>query len=99
VRRDVLEPLGSEFSFSYEAPDENLSDPTRLKYLLIVQLRNPQKFRETLDRGVSLAALRGLQQKQETYNGKKIQTFDLQLSQFTISPAYCLDGSWFYFSL
>jgi Protein of unknown function (DUF3352) len=97
-RRDLFEPLGNEFCFSYEAPEGNISDPTRLKYLLIIQLRNPQKFRETLDRAVSLASLRGLQQKQETYNGKKLQRFDLQLAQFSISPAYCLDGSWFYFS-
>jgi hypothetical protein len=98
VRRDLLEPLGNEYCFSYEASDKMLSNPAALKYLLVVQVRNPEKFRETLERVVSLAALRGMEQKQEDYRGKKLQAFNLSIGQLSASPAYYLENGWFFFS-
>ena len=98
VRRDLLEPLGNEFCFSYEASENILSNPAALKYLLIIQVRNPEKFRETLERVVSLAALRGMEQKQEDYRGKKLQTFNVSIGQLSASPAYYLENGWFFFS-
>jgi hypothetical protein len=96
VRRDVLEPIGNEFAFSYEPAMQPFQDPTQMKYLLILNLRKPDKFQETLDRLISLAALRGLPKKQEKYKGKNVQILELNVGQLSASPAYFRDGTWFY---
>ena len=98
IRRDLLEPIGQEFGFSYEISEKGLSDPSNMKYLLVLHLRNPNRFRETLDRFLSLAALRGTSRKQEEYEGRKIQVLQLEVGQLSISPAFYLEDSWAYFS-
>jgi len=97
LRRDLLEPLGNEYAFAYE-PGEIASDPSKTKLLLILQLRNPSKFQETVDRLVALASLRGVEKQQEDYHGKRIQVLRLSIGNLSASPAMLLDGSRFFFS-
>jgi len=97
IRRDLLEPLGNEYAFSYEA-GESPSDPSKTKLLAILHLRNPSKFKETIDRLVGLAALRGLEKQEQAYEGKKVDVLRLKIGNLSASPAMFLDGAWFYFS-
>jgi hypothetical protein len=98
IRRDLLEPVGGEFTFCYEPALELPSDPTKMKYLLILHLRRPDKFRETVERLVSLATFRGLQQKRENYKGRNVQILEARIGELSLSPAYYLENSWAYLS-
>jgi len=97
LRRDLLEPLGNEYAFAYE-PGEITSDPSKTKLLVILQLRKPEKFQETVDRLVALASLRGIEKQQEDYRGKRMQILRLNIGNLSASPAMLLDGSRFFFS-
>lgn len=97
LRRDLLEPLGNEYAFAYE-PGEIASDPSKTKLLLVLQLRNPSRFQETMDRLIALASLRGMEKQQEDYHGKRMQVLRLNIGNLSASPAMILDGSRFLFS-
>ena len=99
VRRDLLEPIGNQFAFSYEPrADVSGADLSKMKYLLVLNLRKPDQFRETIQRLVSLGSLRGLKAEHENYKGKDIVTLDTGLPQLTLTPCYTIDGAWFTFS-
>ena len=98
VRRDLLEPIGNEFAFCYDASERGGSDPSKMRYLVLLRLRKPDQFRETLNRFVSLASFRGMQKSEEMYKSKKLQIVRMNIGQLSVSPAYFLEGSWFYFS-
>lgn len=95
LRRDLFEPLGSQYNFSYQPNSGPGKDFLKMKFLLALNLRKPDQFRETVGRAVSLAAIRGIQGEQQTYKGK-----DLKILRFStgeqIDPSYYFDGSWFY---
>ncbi|HET6266367.1 MAG TPA: DUF3352 domain-containing protein, partial [Acidobacteriota bacterium] len=98
IRRDLLEPIGNQFAFSYEPADPSASDPSRMKYLLVLNLRKPDQFRQTIERLVSLGSLRGLKADHENYKGKDIVSLETGLPQVNLTPCYIIDGSWFTFS-
>jgi Protein of unknown function (DUF3352) len=98
IRRDLLEPIGNQFAFSYEPADTTASDPSKMKYLLILNLRKPDQFRETIQRLVGLGSLRGLKADHENYKGKDIVILNAGLPQLALTPCYTIDGSWFTFS-
>jgi Protein of unknown function (DUF3352) len=98
VQKDLLIPLGNEFSFSYIASPERAMNPGKMKYYLAVELKDAGKFRELIDRIETLQWIRNLERKSETYDGKKLESFRIKEGALDISPSFYFNGNWFYFA-
>lgn len=99
VRRDLLDTLGSEFGTAFEPSTQVGADPADARWLLALQLKKPDQFKETIDRLVSLAStLQTFKRSEEEYKGKKIVTLVGSVAGKELSPSFVFNGSWFYFA-
>lgn len=96
VQKDLLAPIGNEFCFAYIPAPEREMNPGKMKYYAAVQLEDPEKFRELVQRVEALQWIKSIEKQQQTYNGRKIEVFHLKEGSLDISPSYCFDGKWFY---
>jgi hypothetical protein len=96
LRRDLMEPVGEEFAFSYEPG--SAKRPLDVNYLVVTRLRNPDAFKGTIARVVSLAALRGMIKRETTYHGRTLQILTLNMPDYTLAPSYSFENKWFVFA-
>lgn len=95
LRRDLFEPLGTQYNFSYQPNTGAGKDFLKMKFLLAFNLRKPDQFKETVNRVVSLTAIRGIQGERQTYKGKDLNVLRFSTGE-PFDPSYYFDGSWFY---
>ncbi len=96
LKRDLMEPLGEEFAFSYEPGSARR--PLDVNFLVVTRLRNPDAFKTTVARLVALASMRGMVQRETNYHGRTIQILTLSMPDYTISPSYAFEDKWFVFA-
>jgi hypothetical protein len=96
LRRDLMEPVGEEFAFSYEPG--SAKRPLDVNYLVVVKLRNPDQFKMTVARAASLASARGMSKREMTYRGRTFQILTLNMPDYTLSPSYAFEDKWFVFA-
>ncbi|HSE41038.1 MAG TPA: DUF3352 domain-containing protein, partial [Acidobacteriota bacterium] len=96
LRRDFMEPVGDEFAFSYEpGPSKK---PLDVNYLFVVRVRDPDTFKTTLARLVSLASARGMVRREVNYHGRTVHVLTLNMPDYTLSPSYAFEDKWFVFA-
>ena len=96
LRRDLMEPVGEEFAFSYEPGKAR--KPLDLNYLIVIKLRNPDAFKTTVARMVSLASARGMVKRELTYRGRTMQILSLNMPDYTLTPSFAFEDKWFIFA-
>jgi hypothetical protein len=94
-QRDLVEPVGNQFSFAYDSSGESNADKTR--YIFALELKKPDHFRSVLERLMTLGEQRGIHRKAELYQGKTMQILEVNAAGTNAVPAFWLEGSWFYF--
>jgi Protein of unknown function (DUF3352) len=95
-QRDLVEPLGNQFSFSYDLP-EGKTDPKWTRYFVALEIKKPDRFRQVMENVVHLAQQRGFARRSELYQGKTMQIIQVNAGSMSASPAYWFEGSWFFF--
>ncbi len=95
-QRDLVEPVGNQFSFASESPGET-GNGADTRYFLALELKKPDHFRSVLERLIALGEARGIRRKAELYQGKTLQILDVQAGGANAVPAFWVEGSWFYF--
>jgi hypothetical protein len=95
-QRDLVEPVGNQFSFAYDSFGET-ANATQTRYIFALELKKPDHFRGVLERLMTLGEQRGIRRKAELYQGKTMQILQVQAGSTNAAPAFWLEGSWFYF--
>jgi hypothetical protein len=95
-QRDLVEPVGNQFSFAYDSVGEAGNSP-QTRYIFALELKKPDHFRGVLERLMVLGEQRGIRRKAELYQGKTMQILQVQAGGTNAVPAFWLEGSWFYF--
>lgn len=99
ISRDLLDTLGDQFGMAYEPSADPGWAPANVRWLLAVQLKKPDQFRDTLDRLVNLATnFQNFKRSEQEYKGKKIITLEGSIGGKELSPSFVFDDSWFYFA-
>lgn len=95
IKRDLLDPIGSEFALNYETGP---ASPAKKRVLLIVDVDQQEQMKATVDRLGALAALRGIHKEQQNFNGMNIDSYPIAFGQYSVAPSVCFNQHWLFFS-
>jgi hypothetical protein len=95
-QKDLIEPLGNQFSFAYHSYQDQ-SQNEKMRLFFAVELKKPDHFRTVVEKMIAFGDQRGFRRKAELYQGKTLQLLHFQGNGIDVTPAVWIEGSWFYF--
>jgi hypothetical protein len=93
-QRDLVEPIGRQFSFAYHS--KTSSGPEDTRYFIAVELSQPEHFQGVIKKMITIGQQQGLQHRTLQYAGKTLNSLDVRTAIVQAVPVFWIEGSWFY---